>query len=250
MTFITFVSAFLDLEEDRNNENLKTTQTYFNNFEKLASSGISICLFSSEKYMNNLKEICKFYSNIYLEPFSINLFDTWVSKRTKEVNDLLLPEIRSNYKDTYNYMIAMNSKIDFIELAIKLNPFNTTHFAWIDFGICHIIKSNVTLENLYNSSKNPLKEKILAFPGCWEKDFNINFIYKKICWRFCGGFFIGDKDSLLNFINCYKKYYVDFLKEKKVLVWEVNFWAWLEYNGYFSPYVYNSLHDDKMLYFY
>lgn len=250
MKSITFVSAFLDLDEDRSDKSLKSVDNYFEHFSRLASTGISICLFMSKKYMEKIKDICDINPNIYLVSSPYEIYDTWTYKTTKLFPDIKLPEIRSSIKDTYNYLISQNSKFEFMEKAIQINPFNASHFSWIDFGICHIINSQKTLDKLYSFSESSLKDKIFAIPGCWDKNLSDNFIneiFIRPYWRFCGGFFVGDKDSILDFVNCYRTYYTKFLQDKKILAWEVNIWTWMEYNNYLKPEFYEANHNDSML---
>jgi len=183
-------------------------------------------------------------------PSPAELYDTWTYKTTQLFPDIKFPKQRSSTKDTYNYLISQNTKFEFMEKAIELNPFNTSHFAWIDFGVCHVVKSQETLDKLYTFSKSSLRDKMLAFPGCWNRKLSDEFIWQidfRPYWRFCGGFFVGDRESILDFTNCYRTYYKKFLQDKKILVWDVNIWTWMEYNNYFKPEFYESTHDDSML---
>jgi hypothetical protein len=244
---VTFVTSFLDLEEDRSKD--KSVEKCFTFFKKLVDSGIHICVFISKRYYEMAKEICEGRKNVCLMT-TIELSDLWTYKTTKEYADISLPDVRTEHHDTYNFLVLMNSKIEFVSKAIQVNPFNTTHFSWIDFSICHVIKSETTLEKLYTYSISLLKNKMLLFPACWPKervDQHLHILYTNVLWRFCGGFFIGDKDSLTEFNIIYQKYYKIFLEEKKRLVWEVNFWAWLEKNNYFTPDYYIANHDDSIV---
>jgi hypothetical protein len=129
----------------------------------------------------------------------------------------------------------MNAKVEYLHDAIKCNPFRSSHFAWIDFNVSHIF-TNIELcqEKLRILSKSPLCDTFIAFPGCWPKltvnekgDINEN-IFSDIHWRFCGGFFMGDMASILHMYNLYILYFPPFIFKYRTLVWEVNFWAWLE----------------------
>lgn len=244
---VTFVTAFLDLNEDRSKD--KDPDRCFNLFRKLASSGISICLFVSSNFLNNAIAICSEYSNIYLMP-TIELTDTWTYNHTKYIQNLELPNSRTTYHDTFNFLVLMNSKIEFVNKAIEKNPFNTHHFAWIDFSICHVIHEQDTLQRLNIYGHSNLKDTMCLFPACWTKEqsaLEMSNICNSIHWRFCGGFFIGDKYSLISLYTIYREYYTHFLEINKTLVWEVNFWAWLENKGYWSPEYYLADHNDSIL---
>jgi hypothetical protein len=244
---VTLVTSFLDLNEDRSKD--KSVEKCFIFFQKLANTNIPICLFVSEGYLDRAREICEKNKNIYLMPV-VNLEDTWTYKTTSSIDNIQLPNNRTDYHDTYNFIILMNSKIEFVNEAIKLNPFQTNHFAWIDFSICHVIKSDNTLERFKTYCSSLLKDKFIIFPACWPKEYVNQYtenLYNQVIWRFCGGFFIGDKDSLRDFNVCYQKYYKIFLEERKKLVWEVNFWAWLENKKYWNPESYMANHNDSIL---
>lgn len=244
---VTFVTAFLDLGEDRTKD--KSPDRCFNLFGKLAATGISICLFVSPTYLEKATKLCNEHSNIYLMP-SIELTDTWIYNHTKYISDVTLPKYRTSYHDTFNFLILMNTKIELVNIAIQTNPFKTSHFAWIDFSICHVIQNDTTLERLSLFAHSALKDKMCVLPACWTKEHSateISNICDSINWRFCGGFFIGDKVSLENWYTIYRRHYTHFLETNKTLVWEVNYWAWLENQGYWTPEYYMANHNDTIL---
>jgi hypothetical protein len=148
-------------------------------------------------------------------------------------------------------MILMNAKIEFVNMVIEYNPFKTRHFAWIDFSICHVIhRQTESLQRLTIYAHSNLKDTMCLLPACWTKEYTASEI-SKVCdsinWRFCGGFFIGDCDSLKHWYEVYRRYYTPFLETNKTLIWEVNYWAWLENQGYWSPQHYMANHDDSII---
>ena len=244
---ITFVTAFLDLSEDRSKD--KSFDKCFSLFQTVVDSGIKICLFVSNTFYERALEITKKCKNVHLMPVT-ELSDLWTYKTTKMISDITLPEEKLSYHDTFNFMVLMNAKIEFVSRAIEVNPFNTNHFAWIDFSIGHVLHSPRSLKRLYTYSISALKDKMFVFPACWSKaylDRQYNNLYSKVLWRFCGGFFLGDKESLLEFNDAYRKNYFNFLSERKRLVWEVNFWVWLEMNKFIFPETYVGNHDDSII---
>lgn len=148
----------------------------------------------------------------------------------------------------------MNSKIEFVNDAIIQNPWNTNYFAWIDFSIQHVFKTDAYRHKLYELNNLTTTTKFLAIPGCSQiKDTpdihndELQKTFRQICWRFCGGFFIGDKDNLKNMYDLYIKYFPIFISKYKTIVWEVNFWAWLEKNTGWNLNWYKADHDDSIL---
>src|SRR5210317_1098686 len=142
---LTFTTAFIDLNEDRSKD--KSPEVRIKHFKTLAKSGIAICLYVSSTYENIGKE----FENVKLMPI-INLEDLETYKLIKRLNPTL-PTNRNIEKDTLNYMILQNAKSEFVYKTLISNPFNTEHFAWIDFSICHILTDTETiLKQLYNYS--------------------------------------------------------------------------------------------------
>lgn len=208
---VTFVTAYIDLLEDRSTE--QSPEVRFNQFKRLARTGIKICLFTSSVYQSEASELCKDYPNVYLMP-SIELTDTQTYLKTSSLQ-LSLPDQRKPSKDTYNYMVLINSKIEFTCTVMDINPFKSTHFAWIDFSIGHVISSDDTFSRLININDS-LKERMLVLPGCWSKELShdqIENVWNVVNWRFCGGFFLGDKDSIIDFYDYYQQHYLRFLEQ-------------------------------------
>jgi hypothetical protein len=182
----------------------------------------------------------------------MDLKDTWTYKTCDSIEGLELPNTRNQDKDTKEYIILMNTKTEFLKKAIIENYWNSSHFAWIDFNIFDVfITENDILyagELLRTVSKRTLRQPFITMPGCWHKHYvNNDHLLNNICWRWCGGFFIGDKQSILNLHMQYEDHFTDFLIQHKKLVWEVNFWAWLEKEFNLSIIWYNGDHNISIL---
>lgn len=246
---ITFVTSYLKIYESEY-DFAKTFQKRLDLFMKLVDLNINICIFTSPEFENTFVEIAKNNSNVkLLEVLNINELEC--SKLGNENQNLLvLPEIRSHIKDHVNYMYLMHSKVEFIKKTIDINPFNSSIFCWFDFSLPYIFKNiddSLSLIKKY-SFQNFINEPFLVVPGCWNFKVNdINILNNSIAWRFCGGFFMGDKQTLLNFYDVSISHYVEFLNLTKKIVWEVNYWAWLESNCYINPIWYNADHNDSII---
>ena len=271
---ITFVSAFIDLNEERIKDRTPETRTQL--FKQLADTGISICLYVSSTYETIGKILENEYTNVKLMPI-INLEDTETYKLIKSFNPVL-PVNRCHFKDTLNYMILQNAKSEFVYNAILSNPYNTEHFAWIDFSICHVLSgcsasgdsatgTNTThpiLQKLYNSSISKLNLNTVLFPSCFsfeKSKYYFNILSTHIIWRFCGGFFIGDKTSLQNMYFLMLKELPNFItqniqntdntnntnKTNNIISWEVNVWFWLEHKCNWIIDSYQADHNNSIL---
>lgn len=242
---VTFVTSYIKIY----NEDYDISRTFgkrLEHFLKLADTGINICIFCSPEFQDVFKEICKKYNNIKLLDI-ISCYELKFLHINKTVNTL--PERRNILKDTEYYMYLMNSKIDFVKKSIDINPFSTKYFAWFDFSLPYIFRNiDKTIEEIKIISQRNFINTFLTMPGCWKFKINeINYIKNNICWRFCGGFFLGDKESLINFYNLSIDNFNKFLTETNTLVWEVNYWAWLETNKNFNPIWYQADHNDTIV---
>jgi hypothetical protein len=245
MSNVTIVTAYMNIYETpvENKDNFWRYQQ----FEKIAKSGVPICLFTDSFSYQDLTVLIEKYPNVKLMKM-FNLEDTFCYKSLSSI-EYSLPSIRNFNKDTVKYMFVQHSKIEFVHNALEENPWNTDYFAWLDFSAAYnFSKLDSTLEYLSILTKRKFIPKLFAIPGCWGKlsKDNVASILNEIHWRFCGTFFLGDKTSLIDFFELYKLHFESFIRENKKLIWEVNFWAWLERNTNWNPNWYNGDHNDTI----
>ena len=244
----TFVTSFIILENV-----VKPLSWRIEKFLDIVKTGINICVYVGFSVEDEILEIASQYPNVKLMK-TFCIVDLFAYKACAGIYNLELPHTNNVNKDTKEYMIMMNAKIEFVNETMKQNPFNTDYFAWIDFSISHVFSSKnyINLLNDINSMK--YETRFLAIPGCNNKimnreDGNTELCdeLQSICWRFCGGFFWGDKNSLVEFYNLYIDYFPKFILKYNKLVWEVNFWAWLELNSDWCPDWYLADHNDSII---
>lgn len=194
---ITFVTALLDLHEDRSKDRSMEARIAF--FRQLQSSGIKLHLFVSPEYAHLGGEV------VALEDLE--------AYRTAPAG---LPATRNADHDTRNFLILMNAKTELVARAMAVGT--TTHYAWIDFNVCHVFRDVPrTLRYLAMLGETRLKDRCLLLPGCW----GLGTFTDRVNWRFCGGFFVGDRESLLAFHAAHQAAY----HALPHLTWEVNTWA-------------------------
>ena len=100
---VTFVTAFIDLNEDRTKD--RSPETRINLFKNIAKSGVAICLYVSSKYENIGKDLENEFKNVKLMKIT-NLEDT---ETYKIINNLKpnLPLVRKECHDTLNFITLM-----------------------------------------------------------------------------------------------------------------------------------------------
>lgn len=247
---LTFVTSFVKIyDTDVHN---KTVQWRIDRFCEIAALGIHICVYVSLSYTDLFIDILRKYPNVRMMK-CVDICDTEIYKTYHaEGIEYSYPEHKNQDKDVEGYMMLMHAKTEFLKDAIDRNIWNSTHFSWIDFNISHIFKYhfNDTLNYLKFLSSQHFVDNFFTIPGCTDKmDLNNMYIWlNNVQWRFCGGFIVGDKQSLIDFYQVCKDRMSEFIALHKKLVWEVNYWAWLESSGYISPRWYAADHNDSMIY--
>lgn len=253
-TQVTFVTAYYTLE----------STPYFNSHPEewnpapifeLARSGINLCLYigpacAFESVFEDLEHECP---NFRLMPYRLYYKDMWVYHELQKLGDIrsvALPASRNIEKDTLEYMVYMHSRHEIIEDAMSENPWDSTHFAWIDFNSPKLFsKKSESFARIQEIARHSFPLNTAYFAGCWSKldDAAAKNIASTINWRFCGAFFLGDIKSFAQFADLYREQFGVFLKETGVFCWEVNFWAWLEAKAGWTPTWYRGDHNDEML---
>lgn len=242
---LTFVTCFVQLYENEPYPH-KNAAWRLEQFEYIAATGVNICVYG-DKYTLPLLDAR--FPNVRLLTMDVEYTQTPIYQACFNP-ELRLPERRHETKDTVEYMALMNAKIEFLHDAMEKNPFGSSVFAWMDFSMAYLFADkSKSLERIRNLGDLLVQKPLMAIPGCWDPipPNNNGAIVNNIHWRFCGTFFIGDKESLQRFFRLYREHFPLFLEQEKTLVWEVNFWAWLEANTDWHPQWYASDHNDRIL---
>lgn len=267
---VTFVTAFMNIY-DKPLHDIRDIAWRFDHFAKIVETGIPLCVYvdqSSEEYMRQFIELLSEDGNCGTDHVKImrvmNITDTWIHKECLKFSGgagfagAKMPKNRTQTKDTYEYMVLMHSKVEFLKDAIEQNPWSTKYFSWIDFNIWHIFKdSELSRRQLCQIAYSEINTDSILIPGCWSKmDANeelvTDTILNSIHWRFCGGFILGHQDQIMDLWNMYQKYWPIFMDKygdngKLPMLWEVNFWTWLEAFHDWKPTWYSADHDDRII---
>jgi hypothetical protein len=248
---LTFVTAYLNIYENSPPLN-RSDEWRLRHFRVIAESGVQLCVYVSPDCEEALLQFAQEFPNIkVMKP--VKLSETIIAEICRQNPDYTLPSARFAEKDTVEYMQLQSSKTFFVQDAIQQNPWNSTHFAWIDFSIAYMFKNvSSSQKQLQILSRCALSPDFFAIPGCWGKwDVNRHDHHlEHIHWRFCGCFFIGSKDHVLRFCEEYHKRFVEFLQMTRKLIWEVNVWAWMEHvvdKSVWNPTWYDADHNDRCL---
>lgn len=235
MKSLTFVTSIINIGSKHPDE---TFESRLDNLKKLNVE--QIIVFCDRDTMKSLS------GNPRIVPFIDFHTESWIYKASLPYADRM-PRNRNETKDTFLHLCLSQMKIEFLKKAIDANPFNSTHFAWIDPHICQLFHDPKPVINYLNylSMQTFTNAPFIAMPGCWKTKETVDF--NAVCWRFCGNFMLGDATSIIGLYTLYKHFYPTLLKEKNTMTWDVNFLAQLESEGVCNPVWYNANHDASIV---
>ena len=220
----TLVSAFIANANQRSD---RSVEDYIAYGKKILESKINKIIFMDETIIDKLSNY-SYNSNTIIIP--IKKSDNYLYAYKDQITNF---QLNTTYpeKDTLEYMITMCGKTEHVRKAIELNPFQSSQFIWVDFGIIYIFKNDdIKLQNSLSNIQNNLYDNV-RIGSIWDPElysamclnFNIN-IYKDITWYFAGGVFGGNPKALIQFADLMQKQCIKIIQEKQTLMWEVNIW--------------------------
>jgi len=162
---------------------------------------------------NNEKEL---YDYIYEIRKNFNLLElTYIYqidlKETYFYKDLSkLEELQKTYfiingdlsHETPMYIILNNNKFFFMEKTIELNPFNSSHFIWMDFGINHVAQNTEKIHEWINLIPDKIKQMCI---NPYIENVDNKQMFQVIYHHTAGGLFSGSKENMLKYIELFKK---------------------------------------------
>jgi len=239
----TIVSAFVSSVNNRYNDSI---HRYYNYGKLLLKSTVPKVIFVDEPMFDLIGDD---YNKTHTIIIKIHKIDSYLYSYENYLTNFQLNSTDYS-KDTIEFMFTMCNKTEWVKKAIEINPFQTDHFIWLDFGIKHIFPTSYTDDEFIekiNLLSNKTYNKV-RIGGIWNihYDFNIN-IYKDVAWYFAGGVFGGDYISLIKFADLMKEKCVHIMTTKNTIMWEVNLWYLIynEHNYLFD--IYNCNHNSSLI---
>jgi hypothetical protein len=200
----------------------------------------------SSKYFELAEYIYKIDCNIVFYVERENYIKVWIGRKkhnllhktliiTKTIAELKYFDKYSTARDimidnpfTYtkepekykpSYFLFMYNKVEFIDEMIKMNPFRSKYFGWIDFGINHVAKNydiNIALNNLSE------KVKICEVSSIPRKEIDTGQYYKiatHYIARTVGGFWLGNRNMMKLFIEKFREW-VTIFWDKRLITYD------------------------------
>ena len=216
----------------------------------LIRTRLPLTLFIDTTYYDALQNSVWFSEGIYPEvrliPWSLDDSETWgMCLAYSPMGPLRLPDIRNGPKDTEFFLALMNAKTELV--ARVAEEVETPYVAFLDAGITKIFQD--VEGSLQRLKKLEIREDFsgVLIPGCWQPAaMEAEELARKICWMYCGGFFLVGRKEAGEFARCARAALREFLEMGR-LTWEVNVWVRLqEYPGCPQLHWFSADHNDRM----
>jgi hypothetical protein len=206
----TIVTMFYDIRSLENNGgNVKKIDEYLELSKKfILTLPFNIIFFIDENkeifdfiytFRKNLHLLDKTF--IYICDFKTTFYYQYLHK-LEELQNIYIITNRSLIKDTPYYVILNNNKFYFIEKACNLNPFNSSHLIWMDFGINHVSKDTNSIHKWINKIPDKIKQMCLNpfIENISDKEY-----FKEIHHNTAGGLFSGSIENMKKYSELFKK---------------------------------------------
>jgi glycosyltransferase involved in cell wall biosynthesis/cephalosporin hydroxylase len=234
----TFVTALMDLGEPRP----EPAAAYLPRLGDLAATGVPLVAFVDPSLAAEAMEAVAGHPRARVVPATLD--ETEAHRILAAHPGLALPAERNAAKDTRAYLTLQNAKLDFVARALVEGLAQTRHVAWIDCGIMSLVRDRAAFaEDLRCLAPPPT---CLLAPGFWPAQAEGQPLWQRICWRFAGGFLLGDAASVL----ALREAHLAALAEgaaRGALTWEVNLWALMEARGHRFGWYAAEGHDGSLV---
>lgn len=251
-----------------------THDVRFSKLKNLLELQIPIIIYVSKDCINSLVERIKIYPNnshIRIHPLKESFFESSLFYLiASKSNPKYLPKDRFFPKDTFDYMCFLHSKIEFLNSAVEYNPFSHDYFMWLDYNISEIWGDLNVIKKMFSYLycfgfcnkliQTPCTEhcrgeiiddkNCIILPSCWDKrKVTEHDLCEKVFWRFTGNCLVSKKEAIQHLFYLYSVHFQPFLEKFDTMIWDINFWAYLEQYADWKPITYKANHDDTIINF-
>jgi hypothetical protein len=210
MNYPTIVTMFYDIRKIENDESNKNKYKYIELAQQfILTLPYPIIFFIDDEDIETYNIINNTRKNIELFKFTIiikiNIKNTYFYKDLSILQELQNTYVINNInlnKDTPLYIILNNNKFFFIEKTIELNPFNSSHFIWMDFGINHVAKNPELIHEWITKVPDKIKQLCI---NPYIENTEPKTYFANILHNCAGGIFSGSKENMIKYIQLFKE---------------------------------------------
>ena len=206
-TIITMIYNIREKENNDSNCNLNhNIEKYFESAKKfILKLPYPLVIFTDDNKLMNIiqKERTENLEKtfIYIKPFEDTYFYKDLS-RLQELQDkfhILNGDIQH---ETPHYIILNNNKFDCIDEATELNPFDSTHFLWMDFGINHVAETTERIHEWIFDIPDKIKQLCI---NPYTENTSQKEHFQLIYHNMAGGLFSGSKNNIKKYSELFKQ---------------------------------------------
>lgn len=218
----TIVTAFFDIKRDSWDAFSRPIDFYLNNAKRVLSLDDYMVIYTEPQFIDFVMGQRQWYKDktkiIVLETTDLPYYKykDQIQAIMEDPNfkqGLVFPSCPEVSKPLYDVLAW--SKLPLVVRALDDNPFNTTHFAWLDFGtLAHMLPDSALGGTLLTEVPDRIKILCRSLPS--PTDLNIEQFYKSHTNRFVATLFSGDA-STLRLLNHYMEEEVQECLRKKVV---------------------------------
>ena len=206
MSTLTCVSGFWKIKNKHGNKFLEW-------FKTTLQINCPYVFFSTKEDIELIKSFRKNLPTYYIE-CNIEDFYTYQYKDKMMTHPIHCPSVELN--------LVWNEKLILMEKAMKVNPFNSDFFCWVDAGICTYRTINPPQQSFPHPNKlNKLPKDKFIYSSSTQ--FNPNEVTKKNYYHHISGTYILHKDIIHNFTDMYKLYMSKIFMDDNIN--KSNFWT-------------------------
>lgn len=202
----TLVTGFWDLSARKENPEYRSTQEYLARSEYVLSLNINLVVFIDPTFHQFVRDKRQKYldkTRIIEMPFD-QLPYAYLVSEVKEIRDECMTKYTTPgnpyAKYTPDYFVVIWSKLPLLSRVCKENPFKSTYFGWIDFGIRHV--AMVPVDDIYSPLPNSNMIRIGQVRYFTQDDIDINklpldSVDMLDCGAIAAGVFMGPRYPLM-----------------------------------------------------
>lgn len=216
----TLITAFFDLTvKDDVTFASRSLDHYFDNCISTLSYDCNMVIFCEKSTYDRIYSIRKKYCKeiagnglentkfviMEIEDFPLYQYKERITKNREKIPD---PDPRNNP----SYYLFCMARYAMLKKITKDNPFNSTHFAWINFCMSRMGLRNIELlSKCIALNRDKFSTVYIGYIQEREINSSFNFIQEGRC-SMCSGFFTGNKENMFEVCDLIEKkflYYLD-----------------------------------------
>lgn len=197
MPSATIITAFYNLYNSQ-----EKIEHYLELGKLWSNVSAPMVIFTEESLVGSIKELRQEYADSTTIVVQEMPYESSREMIQEALDKSPIPN-RSPEKDTIDYFVYNVSKFDWIRQAVGMNPYKSTHFAWLDFGLDKF--ECITPESIHAIVNQKVPDRIRVMmiscpPMEWlDEPSKAKYCFNSIRHHHAGGVITGSSEYLLRF---------------------------------------------------